>query len=178
MKLKLMVGGIRAALAARYLTSILKDDNFLDNVTYFAGLSGSSWFLSDWLCNKKIDDDVISAKENCRDYLADDFLNALENSPRLKWDQLKLSWNKDAIFTDLCLELWAQLLSKGYKIGYDIRYIEFSCLNRCRLSDQTVENMPWPLMTAVQPDKVRYSFKELVTTSKIPLVRIFTRPCM
>lgn len=49
-----LLGGFRAAIAARCLAQQLHAENFLPAVSHFASLSGSTWFVTDWLKNGHI----------------------------------------------------------------------------------------------------------------------------
>lgn len=46
-------GGMRAAMCAFALTSALDESGLLDAVTYTSALSGSTWFLTDWIYSGK-----------------------------------------------------------------------------------------------------------------------------
>lgn len=51
-------GGFRAAIAARKFMKILFEDNLLPSISYIAGTSGSTWFMTDWLKNGQIYPDI------------------------------------------------------------------------------------------------------------------------
>jgi len=142
---------LRAALGTRFFVNQLQKEGFLPAVAYMSSLSGSTWFMTDWLVNKQLLPSVGDPwTANTRDVLGSSDMNSLYIGSTLAWHNSRQTnlYERSSWF----IELWANVIGHGYlSLGkeWDPNETRFSKIKADLATPQGKSTYPWPLMTSV-----------------------------
>jgi cytosolic phospholipase A2 len=147
-------GGYRAMQATLGLFMGLERTNLLDTITYAAGLSGSTWFISPWLYfNKSVSNYKMKLKSKVEIGLG----KKVDKKGKLKLDFPLMQFTSYAVLKKkmfgqklTSVDIYGNLLAD--KLFSDLKR---SARNQVKLTDlvSRIEDgkKPFPILTAVQP---------------------------